>query len=228
MLLWRWKTGKVFSMEEDRHGYSMPLGADKRETILVAFLLPIFLAAWAFVTYCDMRYENWSESAIRGMMTLFAVFFIYSYFYGLYQCFAKLHFVPEGVAITIFGFTVRMIPAERICLLAGIICTEGKRNHRLRIAVCDCSLEELADIGERKTPKMLRNLRTMKGWTEDMAGKYLHKRGSSAFRDLDRSCRILWLEWDKERLELLREFYPSARWIDLTEKKVFDEQLEQR
>lgn len=208
----------------------MPLLTNKREEMGKIILFPFVVGALGLVEYWQMLDKGWTEHEIRIMMIFFVVLFVLPFPVMLFQCFARLRFAPDGIVLELFGVMLRRFPAERIRLLGGIIYITGYRAYHVhhRIAVCDCTLGELADIGEKKTPKMLRNLRTMKGWAENMAGKYLRKRGRSDFRDLDRSCKILWLEWDKERLALLRQMYPAAQWIDLTEKKVFEEQLKQR
>jgi hypothetical protein len=36
---------------------------------------------------------------------------------------------------------------------------------------------------------------------------------------------ILWLDWDPERLMLLRQMYPDAMWLDCTRDKIFEKQL---
>ena len=210
---------------------TMPLVTNKREGKKKIILYPFLIGVLGLLEYWRMVDKGWAEHEIRNMMIFFAVLFALPFLTMLCQYFTMLRFTPEGISLVLFGCAFRRFPAERIRLLAGIIYTKGYRTaHHVyhRIAVCDCTLGELADIGEKKTPKMLRNLRTMKGWTEDMAGKYLRKRGRSDFRDLDRSCKILWLEWDKERLAMLQQMYPEAQWIDLTEKKIFEEQLKQR
>lgn len=218
-------------MSEGKQSATMPLVTNKRKAISEIILCPLLIGVLGVLEYWRMVDKGWAEHEIRNMMIFFGVLFALAFSGMLCQYFTKLRFAPDGIAFMLFHITLRRLPAEQIRLLGGVIYTKGSRraSHVYhRIAVCDCSLEELADIGEKKTPKLYRNSRMMRGWTEDMASKYLCKRGRSPFRDLDRSCKILWLEWDRERLELLQQMYPAARWIDLTDKKVFDEQLKQR
>lgn len=218
-------------MEERNRSCTMPLAANKQDALTGVILAPILIAFLGLVEYWQISDKGWSEASIRDWMVFFIVLFGIGYLITLCEFLAKLHFTPEGISVTLFGFTIRQFPAERIRLLGGITYSTGtRRGHswHYKIAVCDRSLEELADIGEQKTPKMLRNSRSLRGWTEDMAGKYLRKRAASLFRHFDRSSRMMLLEWAPERAEILQHLYPHARWIDLTEHKMFDKELSQR
>ena len=112
---------------------------------------------------------------------------------------------------------------EQIHLLAGVRGCYNKADHQDVIAVCTDSLEELTALGRQHTPKLLQNGEDR--WHGETAAKYLYRRATSLRGNLNLHKRILWLDWSSERLNLLREMYPQAQWLDCTEKKLFETQL---
>ena len=113
------------------------------------------------------------------------------------RSFAKLHIVPEGIAATLFGKTLRQIPRYEIRSFAGI---RHKRKSIVRqwIAVSDAPVAELSQ-------------RRLNRW----AGSLLREIG------LSKSGMYL-IEWSPERLELLLDMYPGTPWTDLTENGELD------
>ena len=57
---------------------------------------------------------------------------------------------------------------------------------------------------------------------------YLYHRSMTVPGDMNFMRDILWLDWDPERLQILRQMYPDAQWLDCTQKKIFDAQLKNK
>ena len=138
------------------------------------------------------------------------------------ELFGVLHIVPEGIAITLFGKTVRCVPAEEIRFLTAI--PGNAANDRVnRIAVCDKTLEELTELGYKTTPRSMRIKNPR--WAGEFAESYLYHRSMTVPGEMNFMRSILWLDWDPERLMLLRQMYPDAQWLDCTRDKRFEKQL---
>ena len=204
-------------MDEYRRGFDLPLTENK---LLVLLLAAIVITASIFL---------WGDMVESGFdpFTCFAcgsIILVLGYVLVMEagRGFAKLHIVPEGIAVTLFGKTLRKIPREEIAFFGGFIGTR-KCRYPKALAVCTCSMEDLAEKEERKTDRMFRNARTRPGWAEDMAKKYLLRcagdfRGQLGLPNRD----VLLLEWSPERLEMLMEMYPGVPWCDLSDKKKLD------
>ena len=201
---------------EYRRGYDLPITEKKWEFWLSLVIYPLFTL--------------WLESQIRDMSLDGSVWLLRSFHLWLLlfvalefiNCFGELHLVSEGIAITLFGKTLRRFPREKIRFLGGVRYSRKSREYRW-ICVCDRSMEELAEEQARKTPKMFQNSRTRPGWAEDMAGKYLICYVASMRRQLGLPRKdILLIEWSPERLRMIQDMYPGVPWTDLTDKKVLD------
>ena len=202
---------------EFRRGYELPLTRKKWEFWPMVALVPVM------ILYFEWRGKDAGFTAgptwIMRSMYLLLVVLLASEFVNY---FGRLHLVPEGIAITLFGKTLRQFPRENIRFLGGV-CYRRKSREYKWICVCDRSMEELAEEQERKTPKMFRDARTLAGWTEDMAGKYLIRYVASLRCQFGIPRKdILLVEWSPERLELLMEMYPGVPWCDLSDKKKLD------
>ena len=202
-------------MNETRRGYDLSLVTHKGRfwVILVVICLLVFNLEWGFR-------RDGSEAAwiMRLMYPLLALAVVLEFV----SDFAKLHLVHEGIAVTLFGKTLRQIPVQNIRFFGGFIGTKHSRFSK-NLAVCTRSMEELAEEQERKTAKMFRNARSRPDWAEDMAGKYLMRYVDSMrrlFGFLQKD--ILLIEWSPERLDMLLEMYPGVPWCDLSDKKKLD------
>jgi len=207
-------------MEKNR-GYSMPLLTNKKEMKWTLILMPPLMAILAFIEYWDVA----SDGRLNGpLLILFLIFvgslvLIYLGLLGSYL--AWLHFVPEGVAVTIFGITIWRVPEKRIRLIAPARAVR-KGTVIDKIALCDYSLEELTNHAYKSKPKLFRNSREFR--TGEWADEYLSRR---LFRSLKPDLRLFWIWWDPERAEALRSLYPDAQWMDLSKDRIFDKQLEE-
>ena len=200
---------------EYRRGYDLPLVTHKGRfwVILVVMCLLVFNLEWGFRR--DGSEAAWIMRLIYPLLALAVVLEFVSDF-------SKLHLVHEGIAVTLFGKTLRQIPRQDLRFFGGFIATKHSRFSK-NLAVCTCSMEALAEKEEQKTDQMFRNARTRPGWAEDMAKKYLLRCAASFRSGLGLPHRdILLIEWSPERLELLLEMYPGVPWCDLSDKKKLD------
>ena len=198
---------------EEKRGYDLPYAADPSVQIvsMVIGLICIGATVW------------FAQSEGVQLLLVFVVLFLAIILYYAGQLAARLHIVPEGIAVTLFGMTLRRLPAEEIRLIAAVRKYNTKANPHDVMAVCINTLEELTEFGKKHTPKLLQNGADL--WLGETAAKYLWRRAESMKGDLNLHRHILWLDWSPERLKLLLEMYPQAQWLDCTQKKLFDAQL---
>ena len=182
--------------EETRRGYDLSLVTQKGRfwVILVVICLLVFNLEWGF------RRDGFEAAWImRLMYPLLALAVVLEFV----SDFSRLHLVSEGIAVTLFGKTLRQIPVQAIRFFGGFIGTKHSRFPK-NLTVCTRSMEELAEEQERKTPKMLRNARTRPGWAEDQAGQLLLRYSTSIRSQYGFFRRdILQIEWSPERLDML-------------------------
>ena len=202
---------------EYRRGYDLPLTENKL-LVLLLFVLEIVISAFIWGDMVKSGFDLFT--CITGGAILLILGYVLVLEVG--RGFAKLHIVPEGIAVTLFGKTLRQIPRQDLRFFGGFIGTKHSRFSK-NLAVCTCSMEALAEKEEQKTDKMFRNARTRPGWTEDMAKKYLLRCAASFRSGLGLPHRdILLIEWSPERLDMLMEMYPGVPWCDLSDKKKLD------
>ena len=204
---------------ELRRGYDLPLTENKL-LLLLLFVLEIVISAYICGDMVKSGFDLFT--CFTGGVIILILGYVLVMELG--RGFAKLHIVPEGIAVTLFGKTLRQIPRQDLRFFGGFIGTKHSRFSK-NLAVCTCSMEALAEKEEQKTDKMFRNARTRPGWTEDMAKKYLLRCALSVRSELGFPNRdILLIEWSPERLALLLEMYPGVPWCDLSDKKKLDAQ----
>ena len=206
-------------MSEQGLGYDLPYAVDRGVrigTIIVILICTVACAIMFIWMIWPGTLLDWviAMSPILLMMVLFSS--------NVLELFAVLHIVPEGIAITLFGKTVRQLPAEQIRFLTAV--PGNAASDRVnRIAVCDKTLEELTELGYKTTPKSMRIKKPR--WPGEFAESYLYHRSMTVPGEMNFMRRILWLDWDPERLMLLRQMYPDAMWLDCTRDKIFEKQL---
>ena len=212
MWLWPWRINKL---EEKHRGYDLPYAADPSYQIAFMGIGLVALAAslWFY----------WSEGA-PVILTLTVLFSGVLLTYAA-QLLARLHIVPEGIAITLFGITLRRVPAEQIRTIVALRKYENKANPQDVMAICSNTVEELTVLGNRNMPKLLQ--READRWYGQTAASYLYRRANTFRGEMNLYKHILWLDWSVECLGILREMYPNALWLDGTEKKIYDAQLKQ-
>lgn len=200
-------------MEEKRRGYDLPFAADP--SVQIVFMAIGLIGIGATVWFAKSE----GEPLLLVLVALFLAIILY--YAG--QLVARLHIVPEGIAVTLFGMTLRRLPAEEIRVIAAVRKYNNKANPHDVLAVCGNTLEDLTELGRKHTPKLLQNGADL--WHGETAAKYLWRRAESMKGELNLHKHILWLDWSPERLKLLLEMYPQAQWLDCTQKKLFDAQL---
>ena len=208
-------------MTDKQQGYTMSLMTKKAKADMCWFLIiliPLTILA-GFLKYRDFVSGKPEDpfDQVREFLSLALLVLIYLGIAGAWL--AKLHFVPEGIAVTLFGITLKRRSVSRIRLI-----TAARYGDQEKIALCDYSLEELMARAYDSKSKRLRE--GGEGWSGEWTYQYLrqkHTTGKGEFRDY----RIYWIWWDPERLQALRSMYPQALWVDLSKDKIFDKQLEE-
>jgi len=203
-------------------GYSLPYVVDRGVRIGTIIVMSICTVVSGFLFVWMIRPGIWYDWLIC-FLPVFLMLVLFSS--NILELFAVLHIVPEGIAITLFGKTVRRVPAEEIRFLTAI--PGNAANDRVnRIAVCDKTLEELTELGYKTTPRSMRIAKPR--WPGEFAESYLYHRSMTVPGEMNFMRSILWLDWDPERLMLLRKMYPDAQWLDCTQKKIFEVQLNKK
>lgn len=205
-------------MEKNR-SYSMPLMTKKAKADMRWFLIiliPLTILA-GFLKYRDYVSGRPKDSFDQVREILAFAFLVVIYLGIAGTVFAKLHFVPEGIAVTLFGITLKRRPVERIRLITAV-----RYMDQDKIALCDYSLEELTARSYDIRPKPFRD--SKQEWPEEWVYQYLRRKHTTGKGErADR--RIYWIWWDPERVQALLDLYPQARWVDLSKDKFFDKQL---
>ena len=206
-------------MSETGRGYSLPYAVDKGVRIGTILVMSVCTIAAGALFAWMIWPQIWYDWLICFLPVLLMLILFSS---NVLELFAVLHIVPEGIAITLFGKTVRQFPAEEIRFLTAV--PGNAASDRVnRIAVCDKTLEELTELGYKTTPKSMRIKNPR--WPGEFAESYLYHRSMTVPGEMNFMRSILWLDWDPERLMLLRQMYPDAMWLDCTRDKIFEKQL---
>lgn len=206
-------------MSETGRGYSLTYAVDKGVRIGTILVMSVCTIAAGVLFAWMIQPKIWYDWLICFLPVLLMLILFSS---NVLELFAVLHIVPEGIAITLFGKTVRQLPAEQIRFLTAV--PGNAASDRVnRIAVCDKTLEELTELGYKTTPKSMRIKKPR--WPGEFAESYLYHRSMTVPGEMNFMRSILWLDWDPERLMLLRQMYPDAMWLDCTRDKIFEKQL---
>ena len=205
-------------MPEKGRGYSLPYAVDTGTRIGQIVIWLVATALWTAYGVWE-----WSRNPEGWVLLLPLPLLLLMMLQPLLECKAQLHLVPEGIAITLFGKTVRQFPAQSIRFL-GVV-PGNKNSDRLpKIAVCKYSLEELTALGKKHIPNLFRTEHEV--WHGEFSGKYLILRGTMSLSgELNLHRKILWLDWSPERLVILRKLYPDVQWLDCTRDQRFEKQL---
>lgn len=206
-------------MEKSGRGYSLRYAVDVRNRIAQ---IAVAAACFAGLTVMEVIESSQGNFSIWKFMSLPLAMLIVWILYTVMELLAQLHIVPEGITVTLFGKTLRRFPADQIRFISGVrLCYRAY--HKDLIAVCMYLPDELSELWKKRTPKMFQNSREL--YPGENAGKYLYRKGYSLSGEMNCQKRILWLDWSPERLEILRQMYPDAQWMDTTQKKIFEQQL---
>ena len=137
----------------------------------------------------------------------------------LLGCSMRLHLVPEGVAVSLFGRTLARYPAESLTVIRwDSYQMDGPGLNRL--ALSTLSLAELAQRRERKLRASVISRdgvdyqKRRSDWQEAFAVEQIRKMTRlGEFFPLRRN--VLWLQDSPEITALLKLAYPDAPWHDL-------------
>ena len=208
-------------MDEQKRGCSMPYAVDKKSRIvmLVGWLVIVALSICTLLPSLH-GFLNLEDSKILALR-ITAVLLIPVVLIDGASCIAELHLAPEGISVTLFGLTLRQIPADRIRLLSAVR-ERHKGSVTDLIAVSSRSCGELTELS---TPKSSMIREQGEQWEGQWVYKYLLRRAGWFSRELVFRSWLLWLDWSPERLRLLRQTYPHAQWLDMSEDKLFEKQL---
>ena len=209
---------------------SLPLTRQWWQPLLIA---GIFLPFALFILCIGG--SQFHEMDLMTLLILF-VFCLVFLFFGvlcLIQCFLWVHFVPEGVAVTLGSRTVRRIPAEEL----GLVCQVqgmGKSASITRTVLSRRPVEELAALREKQLAGsfyMRSNIPVRKrqpDWQRKFVEEYLRRRFDHVLVGyLDPN--LLWLEHmpeldtvleatyghlDIPRMDLPVQYGSPAAWTD--------------
>ena len=133
----------------------------------------------------------------------------------LLSAMAKIHLVPQGIAVTLFDKTVRQYPVERIGAFFGVEWWEKGWGRMLGISLH--TPEELTALRERQLQKGLFTRDELKfrkrreDWQCVFRMEYLLKRAK--LHHLTGWKRdILWMNLNPDTVALLRTIYPEVPW----------------
>lgn len=140
------------------------------------------------------------------------------------KCFAKsqvrVHLVPEGIALSIFGHTFRTYPVEDL-KLACFVDKGTYQESNVFLCVCCHDMKELALLRQqalRKNPYTRTNIpyrQRANNWQRTFAREYLRSRTSMLPWALPRKG-IFYMVTSPERKALVEQMYPDLPWEDLT------------
>ena len=183
-------------------GYTMPLTTDRASlpiSLGIVFVLAIFLSIAA-------QQPGGYRGGILWVLYLCAV--TPWLLWESCRFSAKLQLTGEGIAVTLFGLTLRRFPAEQIRLFAGV--SYRKKGHtRTRTFVRTCYVIAVCAAVPVSGAELSR-----------YAGSFRRRIGI-------RKKHVLLLDWSPDRLRKLRRMY-DAPWTDLTEDRALDAELSRK
>ena len=145
--------------------------------LLAAVMLPIGLGCLGIAVIVVMR-GLWAESLI---FTLFAVVSLSLGSASVLQCLIWVHFVPEGIALTLGRHTLRRIPITDV-RLACRVQSRTKASCATRVLFTSHTMEGLTALREKQlfqNPYMRSSIQYRKrrpGWERQFAAEYLHRK----------------------------------------------------
>jgi len=166
------------------------------------------------------------EIAVRGLegsMFLILSMALVCLWLGM-MCFVKtqtrVHLVPEGIAMSVFGHTFRTYPAEEL-KLACFVDKGTYQESNVFLCVSCHDLNGLAQLREqalRKNPYTRTNIpyrQRANNWRQTFAREYLRSRSGMLPWALPRKG-IFYMVTSPERKALVEQMFPGLPWEDLT------------
>ena len=197
---------------ENNRGYSMPLPIKFWPRAYAGIIWLIFAAVCLasllpeFRALVEIGDTKWHALRFAAVVTCVPFLMV-----GL-SSFLKLHILPQGIALTLFGKTIRRVPAEKIRVISAV-----RYSHKAdtvdQIALCLLPLPEILEKEKLDSSE------------ERRVYYYIYRRSRYYRVNMNLSREILWLDWSPERAKLLMAMYPNARWVDGSPDSRFDKQL---
>jgi len=199
-------------MRSTQNSITYPLVETAGAYAVIGGFLAVFVGlpfGYAAVSYLRIRL-GWAVAAAAFAVSGFCMAGCF-----LLWAFAKVHLVPEGVALSVFGRTFRTYPVEKIQTIYVMErFSIEERNYVFLCISCE-SRETLAARRERqmkRNPYMRSNIpfRKRKGdWQRTFALEYLRKRACGLpWPILDKN--LLFMEYTHERSAFLKQMYPHV------------------
>lgn len=189
---------------------ALPLAIRRWQHLLLAgIMLPIGLGILGLAIYVALGGLFMEALSI----SIFAVLSLGLGGASLLQCLIWVHFVPEGIALTLGQYTLRRMPIEEV-RLACRVQSRTKNSRVTRTLLSGYTLEGLTALREKQllqSPYMRSNVPYRKrhpDWQRQFAAEYLHsKNRSMEFGYL--KPRLLWLDHLPELDAILETMYPD-------------------
>lgn len=189
---------------------ALPLAIRRwQHLLLAAVMLPIGLGSLGLAVYVILN-GLFAEALIS---ICFAVLSLGLGGASLLQCLIWVHFVPEGIALTLGRHTLRRMPIEQV-RLACRVQSRTKNSCATRVLFTSHTMEGLTALGEKRlfqNPYMRSNIPYRKrrpDWQRQFAAEYLHsKNRNMEFGFL--TPGMLWLDQLPELDTILETMYPD-------------------
>lgn len=197
---------------------------DKENKWLFAVLDGIFcivgvVCAWLSV-YLILS-DNPSERVLCLFMIPLALVFLLLGGFQLLHLVKKVHLVPQGIAVTLWGRTLVRYPIEEIGMFFAVEWWEkGWVRH---LGISTQTPEQFTQIREKELQKgvftrdELKFRKRVPYWQQIFRQEYLLKRAKMAWA-IPWKWDILWLDLTPDTLATLRHFYPQVPWEYLRRK----------
>lgn len=184
------------------------------------------ICAVGLVCACLLAYSLFSNDPSERIIGLFmilpAAFFLMLGGAQLLQLAEKVHLVPQGIAVTLWGRTLARYPIEEIGMFFAV---EWWEKGWVRVlGVSTRTPEEITRIREMQLKKgiftrdELKFRKHVPDWQQTFRQEYLLKRARLAWATLWKQD-ILWLGLTPDNLAMLRHFYPEVSWEYLRRKE---------
>lgn len=184
------------------------------------------ICAVGLVCACLFAYSIFSDEPSERILGLFmippAAFFLMLGGAQLLQLVEKVHLVPQGIAVTLWGRTLVLYPIEEIGMFFA---AEWWEKGWVRVlGVSTHTPEEITQLREMQLQKgiftrdELKFRKRVSDWQQLFRQEYLLKRARLAWVTLWKQD-ILWLGLTPDNLAMLRYFYPEVSWEYLRRKE---------
>ncbi len=201
-------------MRSTKESITLPLLRDRWELLSISAMVLCFTVFMAVLCLLD-------ASGIQEMLSVLPVLLMMAAAgaYPLVLCALRLHLVPEGAAVSLFGRTLARYPAEGLTLIRwDADQLNGPRLDRLVLSAL--TVAELAELRERALRSNgyyasgVDRRKRHTGWQDTFALEQI-RRMTRLGGALPIRKRVLWLQDSPEIRELLKLAFPDAGWVNL-------------